>query len=285
VAAASDLHSFPASLNATPELGEYTQFQQCEVPDRSEASRAFVGFLRPFSDDATAKRVLRALEHDRALDVFGGRLDASYHDLPKSKFEEFLIETAAPFKVLALEFSDSRRPRTYLLDPPMIARLSECTHLRKDRSVTFRGANIPALCVYSGSIFKFEDGSSKIQQMLDQTATYLAKYVVWLSTRNLFRKTDTGATLVRQRAPNDPVTSVEVARNPDCFWRGYWPGRSAPSGSLAHLETIKPTDECWCWSGEAYGNCCMPTDTEIAERPARVRFLRELMAAVRSRLG
>jgi hypothetical protein len=284
VAAAADPLSYPASLNSTPELGDYLQFVECPVPDGSEAVRAYSGFIRPFSDDSTARRVFRAIEGGRALDVCGGRLDADL-DLPSHPLEEFLVDMAVPFSVLALEFSDARRPRAYLLDPPMIPRLSACEHLRPDKSIVVNGVNIPALCVYSGNLLKFANDRNPVEQLLDQTATYLAKYLIWLRSRKLYRRTTSGTTLVRDRRPNEPVTTVEISRSLDYFWRGYWPGPSAPSGTVGHLNTISPNDECWCWSGKAYGDCCRPRELSYLSEWERARFVRKLMASVWSHLG
>jgi len=282
--AAPDMNWFSAPHSAAPELSDYLQFKPCQVPEGSGASKAHQGFIRPFSDDVTAQRVLRALEQDRALHVAGGRLDADYPDLPKHPLEEFLVDMAVPFTVVALEFSDSQRPRTYLLDPPMVPRLSECHHLRRDKSILIDGIQLPALCVYSGNLFKFEDGKSHIEQVLDQTATYLAKYLVWLRTRELFRRVPDGVVLVRPRKACNKITMVEVLRSDEFFWSGHWPGRSAPSGPVAHLATVKPEGECWCWSGKRYTECCMPRESKYVANLQCHMFVYKLMSAVWSKL-
>jgi hypothetical protein len=275
---------FSAPLPAAPEFSDYSQFTQCAVPEGSGAHRAYKGFIRPFSDDETAKRVLRALESDRPVEVVGGRLDADFPELPNRPLESSLVDMAMPFTVLALELDGAERPRTYLIDPPMVPRLSACGHLRIDKSIEINGTRIPALCVYSGALFKFQDSRSPLEQILDQTATYLAKYLVWLRTRNLFRRTSSGVRLVRKRKPHEIVTTHEIDRSKDLFWNGYWPGRSAPSTHAAHLNSIKSSDECWCWSGEWYGGCCKPRELKIIANIQRDIFVRRLMFAVHSKL-
>jgi hypothetical protein len=269
---------------AASELSDYVQFKACDVPKESGASRAYRGFIRPFSDDATARRVLRAIEGNRPITVFGGRLDADDTGLPDHAHEDFLVEMGIPFTVMVLTFSDGQRSRTYLLDPPIIPRLSACPHLRPDKSIVIGGTKVPALCVYSGAVFKFDDDKSAIEQVLDQTATYLAKYLVWLRTRNLYRRTPEGDKLVHKRVPGEHVGNAEILLRINSFWEGYWPGPSAPSGPLAHIETISPEDECWCWSGVSYGQCCRPREVAWVENFKRERIVQKLMAAAHARL-
>jgi hypothetical protein len=288
-AASIDPLSPPAPPTAAPELGDYTQFVRCEIPLDSGAARAYRSFIRPFSDDATARRVLRAIEHSRAVNVTGGRLDADHPDLPNHFLEPYLIDMAVPLTALVLEYNDSQRPRAYLVEPPMIARLSACSHLRLDKSITIDGVRLPALCVYSGALLKFETGRSQLEQVLDQTATYLAKYLVWLRTRNLYRRTREGAKLVQKRRPGEPVSPAEMNRSHDLFWEGYWSGPTAPSGPAAHLDTIKPNNECWCWSGLPYGGCCRSKELTQIEQMRRefacAQLIPKLMAAIHAKSG
>jgi hypothetical protein len=81
---------------------------------------------------------------------------------------------------------------------------------------------------------------------------------------------------------------AEVSRGSDFFWDGYWPGPCAPSGPEAHLATIKADQECWCWSGKNYAECCRPREfklmIELEDRRIRAEFVVKLMAAVHARL-
>jgi hypothetical protein len=277
-----------APPGAAPDLSDYTQFVACGVPEGSGASCAYIGFIRPFSDDATARRVLRAIEEGIPLQVSGGRLDVELSEAKCHPHGPYLIDMAEPFTILLLEFPGSEHPRTYLLHPPMVPRFSQCYHLRGDKSIQIDGKSLAALCVYSGAIQRFDSNRSRLEQQLDQTATYLAKYLIWLRTRQLYRRTNEGPELVRRRAPHGKVTQTEVSRARDFFWDGYWPGPCAPSGSAAHLATIRPDEECWCWSGKLYCECCRPRDfklmTELEDCRIRAEFVWRVMAAVHSRL-
>jgi len=288
VAATARLFPFSAPPTAAPDLSDYTQFVARSVPEGSGAVRAYEGFIRPFSDDATARRVLRAIEEGVPLQVCGGRLDVELSEEKDHPHDTYLIDMAEPFTILLLEFPESEHPRTYLLDPPMVPRLSQCHHLRGDKPIQVDGGPLAALCVYSGTVQRFDGSRSRLEQQLDQTATYLAKYLIWLRTRQLYRRTNEGPKLVRRRAPHGKITLAEALRAQDLFWDGYWPGPCAPSGAAAHLATIKPEEECWCWSGKAYGECCRPGDSklmaEIENREIRAEFVRKVMVAVHSRL-
>lgn len=276
----------PALQPAAQELIDYPQFKPRNVPEKSGAERAYRGFIRPFSDDATARRVFQAIERGVPLQVSGGRLDAEDGDSLSHPIDEFLVDMSTPFTILLLEFPGKEHPRTFLLDPLMVSRFSQCGHLRTDKSIHINGRLFPALCVYSGNLQKFEGDRSRSEQLLDQASTYLAKYLIWLRTRRLYRKSPSGLQLVRRLTPGGRITTAEIDRNSDMFWEGYWPGKSAPSGPAAHLATIRPDDECWCWTGKKYGDCCRPKELASMEKYERericVEFVRKLMAAVHS---
>jgi hypothetical protein len=288
MAAIANFFPFSAPPTAAPDLSDYTQFVARSVPEGSGAVRACEGFIRPFSDDAAARRILRAVEEGIPLQVCGGRLDVEPSEAKDHPLAPYLIDMAEPFTVLLLEFPGSEHPRTYLLDPPMVPRFSQCHHLRGDKPIQVDGKPLAALCVYSGAVQRFDGTRSRLEQQLDQTATYLAKYLIWLRTRQLYRRTNEGPKLVRRRAPHVKVTLAEVSRAQDFFWDGYWPGPCAPSGTAAHLATIKPDQECWCWSGRAYGECCRPREfglvSEHEDRRIRAEFVWKIMVAVHSRL-
>jgi hypothetical protein len=261
MAAAVDSLISLAPSDTAPEISDYPQFALCEAPAESDALRAFRGFIRPFSDDQTAREVLRAMEADIPLQISGGRLSVETVPERKHPFEAYLTAMSVPFTIMVLEFGGTEHPRAFIVSPRMLMRLSQCPHIRTDKSILIDGRPEPALCVYSGSIFQSKADKDRLEQFLDQTATYLAKYLTWLRTRMLFRPTG-GWTreFVFKRKPNEPVTETDLIFSPDIYWDGYWPGRSAPSGPAQHLASIKRTDECWCWSGKIYGECCRPKD-------------------------
>jgi hypothetical protein len=282
MATTPDSLSTSVPLIAALELGEYEQFAPCDVPRGSGAIRAFKGYIRPFSNDENARQVLRAIEANLPLNVWGGRLFAEAAQMGKHPLEGYLVAMALPCTILVLEFPGKEHPRAFLLEPAMTQRLSMPSHLRTDKRVEINGRMLPALCVYSGSLFRYGVERSILAQFLDQTATYLAKYIIWLRTRQLYEFAGVGRRLVAERGPEEPVTEPVLSRARNLAWDGYWPGPSAPSGPVAHLATIRPEDECWCWSGSVYGRCCRPREladvlvpklmnavySKMAERPA-----------------
>lgn len=270
MAATANLLPFSAPPTAAPDLSDYARFVACSVPRESGAARAYRGFIRPFSDDATARRVLRAIENGIPLQVSGGRLDVELPYTRNHGLDAYLVNMALPFTVLVLESDDTPHPRAYLTEPRMHQRLNWPTHLRTDKSISIDGNPHPALCVYSGALFKYTSERSRLEQFLDQTATYLAKYLIWLRTRQLFRPCGDGTRQFEyRRGPHEAVAGIELLHSPNVYWDGYWPGPSAPSSPAQHLATIKPGDECWCWTGRPYGECCRPRDLANSKHRAR----------------
>lgn len=259
-----------STRSATSEVGApvisasiptYPQFNSIAIPEGSGAVRAYRGYIRPFSDDATACLVLRAFHASTAVMIAGGRISADTDDLSPHPIEDFLIDMAEPCTVVVLEFGDNEHPCCYLIDPPMIPRLSENLHVRKDRSLYIEGRLRPALCVYSGSLFKYSSDGNRLRQFLDQLATYLGKHLIWLRSRSLYRRPTTGSpVLARLRLPGQKLATAEVRFCKKYFLHGYWAGPAAPMSPRQHLATIKPDDECWCWSGKPYGDCCRSKD-------------------------
>jgi hypothetical protein len=77
--------------------------------------------------------------------------------------------------------------------------------------------------------------------------------------------------IARRRNPGDPVSSIDLLLSPDVHWRGYWAGGLAPTGPTQHLVSIGRSDECWCWSGKSYGECCRSRELKVArERDRRL---------------
>jgi hypothetical protein len=261
LAALPDPLSSQAPLPAAPGIPGFPQFNECPGPKGSGATKAWKGFIRPYSDDETARQALRAFEANRPVQVDEGRIYVDANDLPKHPFEPYLIDMAVPCVVLILQFSSTAHPIAYLIDPFIVPRLSQCPHIRMDKLARIDGRIQPALCVYSGNLFKFASDGSRLEQFLDQTSTYLAKHLIWLRTRMLFRELGGGMReFVYRRRPDEPITNLDLNLFPDVYWDGYWPGLSAPSGPSQHLATIRREDECWCWSGKRYGDCCRRVD-------------------------
>lgn len=253
--------SDPAPSLAVPELSDYTQFSRVPPPSSSGATTAFRGHVRPFSNDQDARMVLRAIEAGQPLEVCGGRLYVDATGLRRNPAEDFLIDMAAPCTLLILEFPGTEHHRAYLLDPPMIPRLSVNPHIRSDRAIKIDGRLHPALCIYSGTLFRYATARPRLEQFLDQAAIYTAKHLIWLRTRLLLRRAPYGPPeIVYRRSPGHHVNNVPLLLSKDVYWEGYWPGPWAPSGPAEHLRTIAPSGECWCWSGKPYGKCCRDTD-------------------------
>lgn len=246
----------PASL-----IPFYSQFAEILVPAGSGAVRAHRGMIRPFSDDANAKRVLRAIEANQALSVDGGRLDAEVGELQAHALDSYLSDMAQPCTVVVLEYAGTQHPRAFLVDPLPIQRWSANQHLWWDLAIRINGHETPALCVYSGNLFKYDPELDMLTQFLNQVSTYLAKHLIFLRTRMLYTTQKNG--LVRRtrwRAASEAINAASLRFSKNFRWLGYWIGPVAPSGAARHVATLNPDDECWCTSGKLYKDCHLPVE-------------------------
>jgi hypothetical protein len=63
------------------------------------------------------------------------------------------------------------------------------------------------------------------------------------------------------RFKTHPLATIKLDRSR--HWMGYWPGAVAPTGVQQHIETIQPSQECWCCSGKLYGDCHRSVEAAI----------------------
>jgi len=250
-----------------PPIPMYPQFVETVIPDHCAAVRAYRGFIRPFTDDETARRVLRAITANESLQVSAGRLDSLARDLPIHRSEEYLVNMAIPCTVVVLEFSGTKHHSAYLIDPIQVPRFSANRHTWWKSKVAIDGIAIPELCVYSGNLFKYDSTCERLPQFLNQLSTYLAKHLIFLRTRMLYRLHKDGTLrMVKRRKPWELVRRGIPTLGQQLQWLGFWPGQVAPHGAAEHLHTVDPDDECWCNSGLSYQDCHMKKDQETVEK-------------------
>jgi hypothetical protein len=162
-------------------------------------------------------------------------------------------------------------PRAYLLRPEFSsAFLSNHPHTRGDLTISFGKRRLPALCLYSAAEFKFKSETERIVEFMDQASVYAARHLIWLRTRKLYRATTRVAELIYSPKPGELILDNEVGvRNASIasivwperlYWDGHWPGKEANGRPTHHLRTVKPRNECWCGSGQSYGECHRPVE-------------------------
>ncbi len=250
-----------APENPVPPIPQYSQFFEIILPPSTQAIRAYRGYLRPFSDDATARRVLRTLVADLPLQVFEGRLDSDAAGLAEHPLEPFLKDMAEPCTVVILEFAGKEHPRAYLVDPLPNGRASNNHHTWWQRKLSIDGKATPQLCIYSANQFSYDPSSDLLPQFLDQVSTYLAKHLIFLRTRMLHMRRDDGTLRkVNSRKPWQPVNTNQLKYSKKLYLYGTWVGPVAPHGPAAHLLADDPDSECHCNSGELYRDCHMQSD-------------------------
>jgi hypothetical protein len=272
---AASISYLPVPQIAAPEIPDYPQFERVPVPDGCEASRAWIGTIQPFKDDAAGRRFLRCVEAGLPFDIVEGTIIAGPGLNTPHRADPWLVEMGMRFRLLVLEFDGIEHPRAYALQPE-ISRSSHplYPHLRTDLVITVGRRELPALCIYSGAAFSYSPEWPRIVQFLDQTTAYIGRHIIWLKTRieiparfgDTFRVPSPGEPIFDHlpRVETDPIASTRPRGF--ALWYGYWPGPVAPSGISEHLRTIRPSGECWCCSGKKYSDCHRPLEQRIAWR-------------------
>jgi hypothetical protein len=255
----------------------YPGFSPAEAPSGTSARLAWIGSMQPFEDDQSSRLLLRALDENRAVQIDRGTLHAINYSGLSHPLEKLLTAMQVAFRLLLLEFAPPMHPRVYGLKP-RISRYEfpAHPHLRGDQQVEYGGTRLPALCVYSAADFRYLKEIPRPVEFLDQTATFLAKQLIWIRTRRLF---DIGTGRLIYAPPSgDRVLDFEPrvednvpgvsrhARRATRIWRGCWPGDTAPAGPAAHVATIAPSSECWCGRGLLYRDCHLPYEKRAVSR-------------------
>ena len=271
---ASERHEQEVPLKAVPLSLFYPQFTQVVVPGGADADSAWIGEIQPFTSDTAARAFLHDIEAGKSIWVSGGRVQergpSGIHWA-----DPLLLNMTARCKLLILTRRFPAHPRAYLLNPEFPEHYSFThPHPRFDLTITWEGKKVPGLCVYSAAEFKFDPKEERNRQFLDQVTLYVARHLIWLRTRQLFRGFPPKGQLLRVLLPGDQIGDDRpVLRQPAFgnnkpifdFWAGYWPGGTALAFDPAtHLSRIKPHHECWCGNGKLYGMCHRPEDVAKA---------------------
>jgi hypothetical protein len=261
----------PAPCYTVPEVPEYPQFLATEAPRGCGAIRAWKGVIQPFRDDADARHFLRRVEDGKPIDIVQGSVYANASMQPEHWADRWLVKMNLRFQLLVLEFEEPEHPRAYSLQPEISREMHLLhPHLRTDRVVIVGCRPIPALCVYSGATFKYSPVWPRMVQFLDQVATFLARHAIWLRTRiqlplrfgEKCRVPQPGEPIFGQRSLVRSDVNFSGRLDQVELWEGFWPGAASPSGIENHLDSISPTQECWCCSGVKYGECHRPFELQ-----------------------
>jgi hypothetical protein len=258
----------------------YIAFYQVEVPPGTSARRAWRGRLQPYQSDDDARNLLIAFERGSSVSCDQGFLSSGGENSELTAAHEakpFLVSMTQQFDVLILERPEPMHPVAFSLRPEISwYRFPGHPHLRFDIPLQYRGRTLHGLCAYSAADFAYARDVPRIVQYVDQVSGYLARHLVWERTRRL---EDFAGHILYQPKPGEMILDTEPQmqpreslpflkhpkRYPGRVWRGYWPGKSAPSGPQLHLTTIRPSQECWCGSGKEYRTCHFDSETAIVQ--------------------
>lgn len=267
---AVSMSSQEASQIATSLSTDYPQFTRVIVPEGSNAESAWIGEIQPFASDDVARAFLSKIENGEPIWVSGGRIRRE--DLGKPHWADpLLVGMSVRCKLLILIQPSPAHPRAYLLSPAFPEYYSVVhPHPRFDQMIVWNHKNIPGLCIYSATEFRYEQTRERCSQFMEQATLYVARHLIWLKTRQLFRGFPPTGALLRVLRPGEMLLDDKpVLRQPAIgagkpildYWKGYWPGPISQAFNAAtHLDTIRPHHECWCGTGIAYGVCHRPED-------------------------
>jgi SEC-C motif len=268
-----------APLFAAPSSTEYSgSFVASAFPSCADALSAWVGTIRPFPDDETARSFMRAAEADEPIWIHAGRVQQS---IPQGSHwaDPYLVNMARDCTVLTLVMAPPAHPRAYLVNPRVPNHYIHVhPHPRSDQMIEFDGLPTPGLCIYSAAEFKYDPDRDRTSQFLDQLTIFVGKHLIWLRTRQFYEGTPTFGVLangksIGWRGPDQPIIDDRpqlVMPGPKPiyrFWAGHWPGSPAIGRDPeSHVKTIPPGCQCWCGSGIPYGACHRPMDLKLAEQ-------------------
>jgi hypothetical protein len=239
----------------------YPKIRSVEIPETAPGiMKAWGGIVQPFSNDETARRFLRAMEDEKPVNICDGEV-IPVESNRRHWADPLLVGMNQLCRVMVLEPTAPAHPHAYLLDPAYdlaFLRANRHPHSRWDRAIKIDGRQMIGLCIYSAAEFIYLPNVEKSTQFMDQLLLYVARHLIWLRTRRLYRMVNGAETEVYVPRPGERIDQVVQHSE---FWKGLWVGRFArfttPAG---HFANIRPEQECWCGSGIPYGLCHRPKE-------------------------
>ena len=185
--------AFPAYPLCQPtDIPEHVSLGRLEngvyVYNRVMPIRAWQVLIQPFDSDAAAQVAVSALQQDQPVDVSAGyvKVPADVQVSWPCGIEPWLTDCNTVFDVLVLEFEPPAHPWVFAIYPRISKGVyPDHPHLRCDRAVRVGSRLLHGLCIYSASDFAFTGERPTIPELLDQTAVFLAKHIVWTKFQRL----------------------------------------------------------------------------------------------------
>jgi hypothetical protein len=274
----SAISAIPGSMlsEAASISTHYPQFHPVNVPVGSLALAGWEGIIQPFTSDAAAKAFLRLVEADMPFRISEGTVMCEKGIAVGTQHwaDPLLVNMADTCRLLVLSFAHPIHPRAYLLSPEFSsACLSFHPHPRGDLEIVVGKQRLAGLCIYSAAEFTFSGEVDRLVEYLDQASIWVARHLIWLRTRRLYRITASGPKLIYSPKSGEMIADTEVGiRNAAIasinpperrFWNGHWPGKVARIAGGDHLRLLRPNGECWCGSGQSYAVCHHPIEASI----------------------
>src|SRR6185437_15095055 len=136
-------------LDAASLASEYPQFTRIEPPDGSTAESVWIGEIRPFASDNSARAFLHDIEDGKPIWLSRGQIQEA-QSLAKHWADPLLVHMAVRCRVLIFIQPAPAHPRAYLLSPLYAEHYSWVhPHPRSHEQIEWQGKKIPGLCIYS----------------------------------------------------------------------------------------------------------------------------------------
>lgn len=242
--------------------GAYPQAQRVDPPRIEHARRAWRISVQPLSEDEEVDLIIADLERGSDVRVLDG---GTLHHDPNCnwhhayEYSAHLRSLQQRFEVVLVDCGPHRNPLLFCPRPEISSRtFPRHPHLRLDKTALIDGKPVNGLCVYLASDGVYRRNSCSLIQVLDFTMTYLAKHVVWQRTARLSFIAGDGTRTVLMNDDTGLGLHLPHRQTPAGLyvWEGHWPGPAAPHDVRVLFETLSPTAECPCGSGDAYRDCC-----------------------------
>lgn len=274
----------------------YPGFVPVMSPPLVKAKAAWCGVVAPFDTASDVVTIYSDLKQDRTVNVQAGHLRHIGAAGPTDQDPNirYLVDTRIEFRLLILEYANGRHPEAYCVTPEISRqRFPLHPHLRDDLSVLWEGRYLQALCTdYAPDLL-----CTSVVDLLDYTAIFLAKHLIWLRTRRLVDRAqgrviaipEVGQEILDVEGPyRGPEYNAQSAPLRNSFpypfqerygWDGFWPGSVAPHDHAANLR-LRDDATCCCGSGRPYSGCHKRFDMERQRTLAKAiyRFFEEKRA-------
>jgi hypothetical protein len=227
---------------------DFPDFEPTAVPIFSGGRRAWRGVLRPFARTGEIVDIVAHFEAERAVNILPGGV--LHHDPDCTERHELsyagaLVNMDVEFEVVIVDRGEVLHPPVYCVRPPISADIYPGhPHPRQNEPALVGSTRVHGLCIHLRSEHT-DRGAEMFVRLIDQTATYLAKHLVWVRTVGLMTSDRNGRRrcLLEEGRGLGAMLSTPDSRESGVGWAGHWPGPAVPHQPHDMLQMLSPDDE------------------------------------------